>query len=42
MKEIKVKRLTDKDFKPYRITLSLKIGDLVFDYETGTMWEVVE
>jgi len=29
----KVKRLTDKDIKPYRITLSLKIGDNVTERE---------
>lgn len=28
-----VKRLTDKDIKPYRITLSLKIGDNVSERE---------
>lgn len=33
MKEIKVKRLTDKDINPYRITLSLKIGDNVTERE---------
>lgn len=33
MREIKVKRLTDKDINPYRITLSLKIGDNVTERE---------
>ena len=33
MKEIKVKRLTDKDINLYRITLSLKIGDNVTERE---------
>ena len=35
MKKIKVKGLTDKYFKPYRITLSLKIGDNVTEREIG-------
>ena len=33
MREIKVKRLTDKDINLYRITLSLKIGDNVTERE---------
>jgi len=32
---MEVKRLTDKDIKPYRITLSLKIGDNITEGEIG-------